>query len=588
MGKRNLISFENGLVIIAFLFGLGLRFYNLGGFPLSDSEAARALQAFNQSLGQPFDTSLQPLIIMGTGLLFTMFGSSNTWARFLPAFMGSLMVLAPILFRTKLGRSATLIMIYGLAIDPGLVIVSRQLDSPIVAITLFVFSLGFLFRRKIIFTGVAIGLLLLTGVGAVQAALIVLMTLLTARLFQLPPFAEIKFSDSPANAKPWLYFVGVVIGTMVISGTFFLKYQSGFASWAESIVLFFTNRPSFVRTPPLSTMLALLIYQPLALVFAIIATLRRWKTHPTFVPYYFFWIIAGLLLVILYPAREVSDIAWVLFPLWGLASLELGDIKFISSEHTRISLGLGALIILVFPLIWLNAAGFVQGTLDSQTIYLRIAVLIGLFALLALSVILIGFGWSWMAARTGAILGFGIVLVIYLFASISAGAYTNPYRQRELWTKSPSVGDADLISTTVAEISEWNTGLRDQIDIAIRIESPAMYWLLREFPAIEHSADSTDLVDNSPSLILTHADDSHPQLAASYRGQDFVWQVTPDWGNLTFVSFFGWLTSRTVPMSYENVILWSRSDLFPGGTDFGNENGLNNTDLIDLENELTE
>ena len=102
MSKRNLISFENGLVIIAFLLGLGLRFYNIGGFPLSDSEAARALQAFNQSLGQPFDTSLQPFNIMGAGLLFTMFGSSNAWARFLPAFMGSLMVLAPFFFARSL------------------------------------------------------------------------------------------------------------------------------------------------------------------------------------------------------------------------------------------------------------------------------------------------------------------------------------------------------------------------------------------------------------------------------------------------------------------------------------------------------
>ncbi len=588
MGKRNQLALENMLVIIAFLLGLGLRFYNLGVFPLSDSEAARALQAFSLSHGGPFVTSLQPLYIIGTGLLFTIFGSSNTWARFLPAFMGSLMVLAPLLFRTKLGRSATLIMIFGLAIDPGLVIISRQLDSPIVAIALFVFSLGFLFRRQIIFAGVAIGLLLLTGVGAVQAALIVLMTLLAARLFHLHPFVEIQSSFSSMNPKAWLYFGGAIISTIVIASTFFLKYQSGFASWLESLLLFFANWLTAVRTPPLSAIFALIIYQPLALVFAVTATLRRWKTHPALVPYLFFWIIAGILLVILYPARQVSDIAWVLFPLWGLASLELEDIKFVSSEHARISLGLGALIILVFPLIWLNAAGFVQGTFDSQTILLRLVVLIGLIALLGLSVILVGFGWSWMATRSGAILGLGVVLVVYLFASITAAAYTNPFRQRELWTKFPSVGDADLILTTVADISEWNTGLRDQIDIAIKIESPAMHWLLREFPALKQSDDSTNPLDSSPSLLLTQADDNQPQLAARYRGQDFVWWVTPDWGNLTSVNFFAWLTSRTIPMSYEYVILWGRGDLFPGGSDLGDENGLNSADLIDVENELTE
>lgn len=588
IGKRNWFALDNVLVIIAFLLGLGLRFYNLGVFPLSDSEAARALQALSLSRVQPFDTSLQPLHIIGTGLLFTMFGNSNTWARFLPAFMGSLMVLVPLLFRTKFGRSATLIMIFGLAIDPGLVITSRQIDSPIIAIALFIFSLGFLFNQQIIFAGVAIGLLLLTGAGAVQAALIILMIFLVARLFHLPPFIENQPSDSPMNAKSWLHFGGAIISTMVIASTFFLKYQSGFASWVESLLLFFTNWLTVVRTPPLSAILALIIYQPLALIFAVIATYRRWRTHPTLVPYLFFWIIAGILLVILYPSRQVSDIAWVLFPLWGLASLELGDIKFISSEHTRISLGVGALILLVFPLIWLNASGFVQGTFDSQTTLLRMAVLIGLFALLSLSFILVGFGWSWRTARTGAILGLGVVLVIYLFASITAAQYTNPYRQRELWTKPPSVGDTDLILATVADISEWNTGLRDQIDITISIESPAMLWLLREFPALEDIDNSANPLGNSPSLIITQAEDNQPQLAASYRGQDFVWWVTPDWDNLTSVNFFSWLTTRTVPMSYEYVILWERGDLFPGGSDFGDDSGLNSADLIDVENELTE
>jgi hypothetical protein len=41
-------------------------------------------------------------------------------------------------------------------------------------------------------------------------------------------------------------------------------------------------------------------------------------------------------------------------------------------------------------------------------------------------------------------------------------------------------------------------------------------------------------------------------------------------------------------MSYEYVILWGRGDLFPGGSDVGDDIGLNSADLIDIENELTE
>lgn len=586
--KRNWFSPDNALIMIAFLLGLGLRFYNLDVFPLSDSEAARALQALSLSRGQPFDTSLQPLHILGTGLLFTIFASSNSWARFLPALMGSLLVLAPLLFRTKISRSVTLIMIFGLAIDPGLVITSRQVDSTIIAVALFIFSLGFLLRRQYIFAGISTGLLLLTGPGAIQAALIILIILLAARLLHLPPFVEIQPSDTPMNSRVWLIYGAVVISSIVIVSTYFLKYQSGIGSWVESLLLFFTDWPTITRTSPLITIIAFLIYQPLALIFAVFSTFRRWKTYPTLVPYLFFWITAGILIVILNPTRQVSDIAWVLFPLWGLASLELGDIKFISSEHTKISLGLGALILLVFPLIWLNATGFIQGPFDSQTILLRMAVLLGLLVLLTLSVILVGFGWSWMTARTGGILGLVVVGVIYLLASITAAAYSNPFRQRELWTKSPSIGDADLIFTSIADISEWNTGLRDHIDISINIESPALYWLLREFPAPEETDSSTNPLGISPSLILTDADDNQPQLAASYRGQDFVWWVTPEWGNLVSIDFFGWLTSRRIPMSYKHVILWGRGDLFPGGSNFEDESGLDSADLIDVEEDLSE
>ncbi len=583
MNKRNWFSLDNALIMIAFLLGLGLRFYHLDVFPLSESEASHALQALSLSRGLPFDTSLKPLYILGTGLLFTIFASSNSWARFLPAFMGSLLVLAPLLFRTKFSRSVTLIMIFGLAIDPGLVIVSRQVDGTIIAVALFIFSLGFLLRRQIIFAGITTGLLLLTGPGAIQAALIILIILLAARLLHMPAFVELQPSDKLMNSGVWLIYGAVVISTMVIVSTNFLMYQSGIGSWAESLLLFFTDWLSITRTPPLFTIIAFIIYQPLALIFAVFSTLRRWKAYPTLVPYLFFWITAGILIAILNPARQVSDIVWVLFPLWGLASLELGDIKFISSEHTKISFGLGALILLVFPLIWLNATGFIQSPYDSQTVFLRMAVLLGLLVLLTLSVILVGFGWSWVTARTGAILGLVVVGAIYLLASITAAAYSNPFRQRELWTESPSIGDADLIFTSIADISEWNTGLRDHIDISINIESPAMNWLLRDFPAPEETDSFTNPLALSPSFILTDADDNQPQLTANYRGQDFVWWVTPEWGNLVSIDFFGWLTSRRIPMSYEHVILWGRGDLFSGGSNFEDESGLDSTDLIDVE-----
>jgi hypothetical protein len=116
---------------------------------------------------------------------------------------------------------------------------------------------------------------------------------------------------------------------------------------------------------------------------------------------------------------------------------------------------------------------------------------------------------------------------------------------------------------TLSDLSSWNTGLRDQLEVVSLADSPALQWALRNFPyaRFETSLSSTE----SPPVVITLKSSEEPALAKQYRGQDFAWGLSPDWLGAFPPNFVNWLAFRQAPLSQEQVILWARSDIFPGG-----------------------
>jgi hypothetical protein len=75
-----------------------------------------------------------------------------------------------------------------------------------------------------------------------------------------------------------------------------------------------------------------------------------------------------------------------------------------------------------------------------------------------------------------------------------------------------------------------------------------------------NSPSSTD----QPSVVFTRESDQSPELAAAYRGQDFVWWVSPDWDGALPLEWERWITYRQAPVQNVHLILWARTNLFPG------------------------
>ena len=142
-------KYEGWLYAFAFAIALAVRFIGLGAMPLTDAEAAPALQALHLSQSANPTLDPHPLYILTTSILFLAFGGgTNFLARFIPALIGSLLVLAPLLFEDRLKPRPSLILAFFLALDPGLVAISRQAASPILAITFLVFTVGFFNKQS--------------------------------------------------------------------------------------------------------------------------------------------------------------------------------------------------------------------------------------------------------------------------------------------------------------------------------------------------------------------------------------------------------------------------------------------------------
>ena len=175
--QTNRITHEHLLFWLAFLLALCLRLFQLGAAPLSDVDAGWSLPALNSVHASGAALGAQPAYILLTSLLFSIFSDTNFMARLFPALAGSLIVWLPYLFRRWMGDSnwlhlAGVVMAFGLALDPALVSLSRQVGSPMPAVAFTVLALGSVYNRRMVWTGIFTGLALLAGPVFMQGLLI--------------------------------------------------------------------------------------------------------------------------------------------------------------------------------------------------------------------------------------------------------------------------------------------------------------------------------------------------------------------------------------------------------------------------------
>lgn len=598
--NQSRLKLEHVLYGIALLLALYIRLTGANVIPLTNREADLALQALALARGQAVLVGPHPAYLALTTALMILFSAGNWVARFWPAVMGSLLVLVPALFRGRIGKLPAVLLAFFLALDPGLLAVSRQADSLSMALLFSMLALGLWINQKATLAGIAAGMALLSGPqvwpGLLGLGAAVWITGWFSRKGEPAPQGmdenpqeavhnePLSLALEPTGQVNWRRGLAIVAATVFFAGTLFFTIPSGLSAMADSL-------PAYVRGWVVSErtgmtvgllLIALLVYELFPLVFGIWgglqALLRRSarsaaprRTSPVD-RFLLIWFLIALLLALLYPGRAPQDLGWALLPLWALAARQVAR-QMVIPRYDRLPMfGHMALVVVILGYISMALASVANGSSTNPWEYrVRLA---GAVLMLVASTGLIAWGWSRMIALRGVSWGIGVILLIYL---VSAGWNSIGLSGRdgaELFASGPRVDDADLLMGTVRDLAQWNRKIVGGPDIVVVGEpSPALRWLLRDVERVRYASQLP--TDTSPALVVT-AGQPDLALAASYRGQGLILGESAGWSQFKPAEWLKWVIFRSVPVEtvqQDRVILWARSDLFPGGAQAGPADG---------------
>ena len=572
------LKYEGWLYGLAFLIALGFRLIQLGASPLSDSEGALAMQAFRISLGQDPLLGPQAIYILPTSILFAVIESTNFMARLIPALAGSVLALAPLFFREQLKPRPALILAFLVAIDPGLVALSRVAGGTILAVTFLLFAAAMWMHRRLIAAGILAGLALLSGPSLWAGFLAFALTWLIVRGIESrsgaaqsstgfssdEPVSSLQSPSSTYELRPGLL---ALLFTLVLGGTLFFIVPNGLSAWLSALPMYLKGWVTPPVLKPGHILFTLVVYEALGVFLAILSILRGYRTGNRRVIRLSIWFAVALLLAVFY--RQPGELIWAIIPLLALAALELSrSLNIFPSERLEVGVVTTALLILL-TYIWFDIAALgldpfnqfatavpVIGSIQNP----RYVILYGALAILVLCILFVAFGWSARTAWLGGTWSFVIFLTVYSLGAAWGGSGMRYPNGVELWTPDTRPAQANLLSASVQEISEFSLGHTQSQPVTVMgIDSPALEWLLRD-----HSVNLVSALDpqNAPPVVITPLMNDLG-LPSAYRGQDFIWRQRVQWDGLPLPEWWRWLVNRQLPREDETIILWVRDDLFP-------------------------
>jgi hypothetical protein len=563
MNKKQ-FPWETFFYLLALVLALSVRLINLGAAPLSDIEAVPALQALDLLGTTAADIAPQPAYLSLTGMTFALLGSSDFLARLWPALAGSLILLVPFLLRERLGRKVALFLAFGLALDPGLVALSRSVGGTAMAVGFVALALTMFYLRKPAWSGIFTGLALLSGPAVWPGLLGLGIGWGGVHLFGLPqemddePTTESTLPWAGFSVSEWKTWLLFAAGSLFLVGTLFFTFPLGLGALGKSLASFLRGWADPGGVPPGRLLVTLLVYAPLALIFALVAVARRgWRNR------WLLWALAALIVALIYPARQVGDIVWVIVPLWVLAAQALASNFRDGFWKHPVSWAQAGAIFILMALIWLTLAGMRATPVDGRLV--RWLLVAGILLLGTLTVIFIGLGWAWDVARSGAVLGLLASLGVYTVAAMVGATQVRPGSVTALWYPPPATGQARLMLDTLEDLSLRETGMKHALDGVVLVESPALRWALRDFSGMTHRTALGE--EPLPPVVIAPVGSETEAWAAAYRGQDFVWRIRPAWQGSLPPNWINWLVFRDTPIDSEYIILWARGDLFPGEGD---------------------
>ncbi len=566
--KNSSITLEHALYALAVVLAVGTRFLNLGVLPLSDYEAGWALQALHVAQGLRPALGSDPAYIHLTAVLFYIFGATEFLARFWPALAGCSLAVVPFFFRRRLGRLPALILAFGLALDPGLAALSRLAGGSMLAIAFVVLAWVMWMEGRTAPAGIFAGLALLSGPSAWFGLLGLLLAWAILRAIRgriAAAQAEEKPGDEEAVPVPVKFRWETLrlplawgLGTLLVVGSLLLFSPKGLTAIFTAFGSFLSGWWTLSDVFTSHVLIALPVYELMPLAFGLAAAVRGVVRRDALSIGLGIWALVALLLAVIYPGKQVADLAWAILPLWTLAAREIGrHFDFEGRNLWQLAAVITFLVVLVvFGLLDLTTVTTMD--LAANDTRMRLYLLFFIILLIGLSLLLVGGGWSSDIARLGGVWGGVLVLAAYTLGIMTGTTGLRQPLTEDFWQPEPRTAGADLLLKTVDQISDWNRGAIVSLPVTVDgVASPALFWTLRNWEV--HTVASLTPTD-SPAIVITPANTELSQ-EKGYRGEGFTWRELISWSTVAQADWLRWLVYHQLPVQHDTIILWVRGDL---------------------------
>ena len=551
---------------IVLTFAILIRFLNLGNLPLSDFEAKLALNSLHILSGNDAYFTSDVFLTNINAVLIYLFGDSNLVVRLFSAFVGTLLVFTPFLFRKVVDNKLLFIISLWLAIDPVLVSLSRQINSSLLCVLFGVLLIYFILKKDEIATGIFSSLLLLCG-KSVWFGFFPLMVLFVYRMFR-----NSKTKDNENGISTFLdqfrakrYFISLAVSLVLLS-TFGFIFRSQFVGVIQGLLDYFQGWGSSSAVKVMDLFRAIFIYEFPVIFLGLLGIILFSRSINKYYSLLAVWLFLSIIHLLTYPSVSIANSVWLVIPFIIFGSLFIRKYALDPGQNRKIIgliSGIGFVLMEFLTLISINlmtnSATLTQSPV-SKTIMVIAGVVLVLFA-----IFLIVWSLSWKIAGKSLLFIFLVYFGIYtLSAGWNGAGLRSPYENDMLHLNPIPISEKILVST-IENYSEWTHGSKHEAEIqVINIDYPSLNWALRNFENIEfvnHFSTSAN-----PEFVITKFDQTI-EAADSYKGQDFEWIATPIWNLLIPNEWANWVLSRRIPTNLQQqdlIILWVRNDLFPG------------------------
>jgi hypothetical protein len=546
------LSGEALLYGLALLVAAALRLALAGRDPLAPSETATALAALDLVAGRSQPGGM-PLAEVLSAFVFFIAGGSDLAAR-LPAVLAGVGTVAILpLFRPLLGRRAALLAAFLLAVSPFALGISRRLDSESFAllgallITLGVFR--FLAEGRLgwlLLAIVTLGPLLAAGPGALTFVLSLATAGAAARLAGLQLFSVRALWQQRENqaALGWAALAAVLLYLTCASRVFLDGHGlalPALRAWVET----FSGGGSLVLP-----LVALLSYEPFALVFGVAGAVRLLRSSPGEEPrqlpclgFLAVWSAIALGVALLGGQRLVGPLASVTVPLTLLAATVLADLlqRTGSTELARGGAIIGVLPLMVFAAI--QSAVLLRAQVDAGPQWLAVWLSLVLAAGYALLVLSAG---GRAALPPVALAGAGLLLLGTVHASFQLNA--RPTAAEWVLAEIPGPA-ATLFPATLAELQADRGGvLLYGVSPSLRVP---FGWYLRNLPR----PVLTDQLQPGLGALIVAAGNEPPGATVAQRATAAAGTFGPPEGWRAFWRWYVWREGLSTSFERQAVLL---------------------------------